>query len=169
MTNREYTALVDKGQFPEDPYVPLDEPFVNTNGAIQNLLLERFTSAAVIRSRAGAIRANHYHKTDWHYAYVVSGAIRYYWRPVGSKEQPKSKVFTAGQMFFSPPLVEHAMAFLDDTVFLTFAKNIRDTAHHEEDVVRVPLITVEWKGVKGFHDPDAIFQFKVDPAALEKK
>jgi dTDP-4-dehydrorhamnose 3,5-epimerase-like enzyme len=140
LTNREFSALVDKGTFPEQVAVPIDAPFVNANGEIHNLLLERFTSVALIRSNPGAIRANHFHKTDWHYSYVQSGEVWYYWRPVGSKERPRHQVFPAGTMFFTPPLVEHAMFFPVDTTFLTFAKNIRDTAHHEEDVVRIPII-----------------------------
>lgn len=143
LTNRAYSALVDGGTYPAEVSVPLDEPFVNQNGKIQNLLLERFTSAAIITSVPGSVRANHYHKTDWHYSYVVSGSIRYFWRPVGSKERPKEQLFIAGTMFFTPPLVEHAMFFPEQSAFITFAKNIRDHAHHEEDVVRVKLIEAQ--------------------------
>ena len=140
VSNREYSRLVDAGNYPEQIDVPLDAPFVNDNGKIQNLLLERFTSAAIITSVAGAVRANHYHKTDWHYSYVVAGAVQYYWRAVGSHESPKSQLFPAGTMFFTPPMVEHAMFFPEASSFITFAKNVRDHEHHESDVVRVKLI-----------------------------
>jgi dTDP-4-dehydrorhamnose 3,5-epimerase-like enzyme len=105
-------------------------------------LLERFTSAAIIESVAGAVRANHYHKTDWHYSYVVKGCVWYYSRPIGSTAAPRHEKFPAGTMFFTPPLIEHAMVFPEPTTFITFAKNIRDEAHHEEDVVRVKLVEV---------------------------
>ena len=143
LSNREFSALVDKGTYPDQVAVPIDEPFANQNGEIFNLLLERFTSVALIRSVAGAVRANHYHKTDWHYSYVQSGSVWYYWRPQGSRERPQHQRFPAGTMFFTPPLVEHAMVFPEETVFLTFAKNIRDQEHHESDVVRVPLVAVQ--------------------------
>ena len=142
LSNREFSALVDKGTFPDQVAVPLDEAFVNANGEIQNLVLERFTSAALIKSVAGSVRANHYHKTDWHYSYVLNGAVWYYWRPVGSQEQPQHQVFGPGTMFFTPPLVEHAMVFPEQTDFLTFAKNVRDHEHHEADLVRVNLVGV---------------------------
>jgi hypothetical protein len=45
-------------------------------------------------------------------------------------------------MFFTPPLVEHAMFFPEPTTFITFAKNVRDHEHHEDDVVRVKLVEV---------------------------
>lgn len=140
LSNREYSALVDKGSYPEQVVIPLDPPFVNQNGEIQNILLERFTSVALITSVAGAVRANHYHLTDWHYAYVVSGRVEYYHRPIGSRERPKHETYAAGQMFFTPPNMEHAMFFPEPTAFLTFAKNVRDHEHHEADLVRVPLI-----------------------------
>lgn len=140
LSNREFSALVDTGRYPDQVAVPLDEPFVNHNGKIQNVLLERFTSAAVISSVPGSVRANHFHKTDWHYSYVISGVVEYYWRACGSKEAPAHARFEAGTMFFTPPLVEHAMFFPEATTFLTLAKNIRDSEHHEEDVVRLGLI-----------------------------
>lgn len=148
LKNRDYTALVEAGLYPEEPEVHIDPPFENKNGEIRNLLLENFRSVALIDSVKGALRANHYHKTDWHYAYVLHGEVAYYWRPLKSEEKPHRKIFKAGQMFFTPPLVEHAMLFLVETQILTFAKNVRDEAHHEEDVVRVPLIQSEEVFVK---------------------
>jgi len=143
LSNREFSALVDKGEYPDQVAVPLDEPFVNQNGQIFNLLLERFTSVGLINSVAGAVRANHYHKTDWHYTYVQSGVVEYYWRALGAKGKPNHQTFPAGTMFFTPPLVEHAMFFPADSAIFTFAKNIRDEKHHEADVVRLPLIAVK--------------------------
>lgn len=140
--NREFSAAVERGEYPAQVLVPLDPPFANANGEITNLLLERFSSAAVISSTPGALRANHFHKTDFHYAFVVSGTVEYFHRPVGSSAAPERCVFTPGQVFFSPPMVEHAMFFPHGGTILTLARNIRDTAHHEEDVVRVELVRV---------------------------
>jgi len=52
---------------PEDVVIPLPPAFVDERGEIQNLAEAAFGSALVITSRPGAIRANHYHKTDYHY------------------------------------------------------------------------------------------------------
>ncbi len=154
MTNREYTALVEKGTFPEDPIVPMDEPFVNQNGSIHNLVTEKFTHVAMLTTPEGAIRANHYHKTDWHYSYVVSGVIGYYHRPAGSKETPKLIICTPGMMVFSPPLVEHAKFFHQDTVYFTFAKNARSEHQtHEDDLVRVPMLKRVWDQKQGLWSP----------------
>ncbi|MEV5494448.1 hypothetical protein AB0M50_03505 [Nonomuraea fuscirosea] len=149
-THAEYTRLVDEEKYPDTPLVPLDEPFVNSSGRILNVLLKRFTSAAWIESNAGSLRANHYHKTDWHYSFVASGTVVYGWRPSGSTALPEVSEFHAGQLFFTPPLVEHVMYFPVPTTFMTFARNLRDHVSHESDVVRVdPLFSVVWSETAG--------------------
>ncbi len=138
--NEEFTAQVEAGKWPKAVLVPLDNNFEDARGVIQNLVLAPMSSAAIITSKKGTIRANHYHKTDWHYAYVISGAIDYYHRPAGSTASPEKLTIRAGQMFFTPPLVEHTMVFPEDTVFLTLAKNVRTHDNHESDLVRVKLV-----------------------------
>jgi quercetin dioxygenase-like cupin family protein len=135
MNNREVTKAIDAGYFPLSANVPLDKPFVDDRGIIQNLLLTPINSVAIITSKAGSIRSNHYHKTDWHYLYVISGSLKYYERDVdGPSQEPI--VVKAGQMIFTPPMAIHKTEFLEDTVMMSFAKNIRDHEHHEQDLVR---------------------------------
>jgi hypothetical protein len=43
-------------------------------------------------------------------------------------------------MFFTPPMVDHAMVFAEDTVFLTLGRNPRDQESYESDVVRIDPI-----------------------------
>lgn len=148
MTNREYTAAVERGEYPDSPLVPVDPGFKNEAGLIQNLLLEKFSSVAVISSVGGSIRSNHYHKTDWHYMYVLSGEMHYYHRPVDMIGHPLLSVFLGGELMFTPPMTIHACYFPVDTVIMTFAKNIRDHAGHEADLVRVKLIEMDGARVK---------------------
>ena len=143
MDNDTYTDMVDGGQWPEDCAVPLDAPFVNANGVIQNLVLKPMTSVAAITSEPGSMRANHYHKTDWHYTYVVEGRVLYFERPVDSEEIPKPRVFNTGKMFFTPPMKEHTMVFPVKTVIVTMARNVRSHESHEADLVRVEFISNE--------------------------
>ena len=126
--------------WPKDVIVPLEKPFIDARGAIQPLVDVDMKSALMISSKKGSVRANHYHKSDWHYCYVVSGTIEYHHRPQGSAEKARSVVVKAGQLFFTPPMVEHAMKFLEDTVFLTLSRNKRDHAHYEEDLIRTELV-----------------------------
>jgi quercetin dioxygenase-like cupin family protein len=141
--NLNYTQLVEKSEFPRQAEVPLDDFFNDARGEITNLLLTPITSVARITSKSGSVRANHYHKTDWHYAFVESGQILYFEREIGSLELPEPAIFKPGQMFFTRPNVEHAMLFPVDSVFYTFAKNIRSHDNHESDLERVSFITPE--------------------------
>ena len=141
--NQQYSQLVDQGNFPSEVTVPLDDFFRDDRGEILNVLLTPITSVARISSKAGTVRANHYHKTDWHYAFVESGQILYFERDIGAVAVPEPRVFNPGQMFFTRPNVEHAMLFSQDSVFYTFAKNVRSHDNHELDLQRVSFVTPE--------------------------
>jgi dTDP-4-dehydrorhamnose 3,5-epimerase-like enzyme len=123
--------------------VPIDSGFIDARGEIKNLLLTPITSVAEIRSVRGAVRANHYHLTDWHYAYVLSGQVLYFERDIDSTDMRTPTEINPGQMFFTPPMREHAMLFTQDSVIMTFAKNIRSHDNHESDLVRVNFVTPE--------------------------
>lgn len=130
----------EKASWPKDPLVALEAPFSDARGDIQPLVDEMMKSAVMISSKKGSLRANHYHKTDWHYCYVVSGTIEYFHRPTGSDQEPERLLVKAGEMVFTPPMVDHAMKFPEDTVFLTLSRNPRNQEAYESDVVRVEVI-----------------------------
>lgn len=127
-------------QWPKDVIVPLEPAFVDARGAIQPLVDLPMESCVLISSKKGTVRANHYHQTDWHFCYVLSGSIEYYHRPHGSERVPEKVVIGSGQMFFTPPMVDHAMVFPEDTVFLTLGRNSRVQEVYEADVIRIPPI-----------------------------
>ena len=135
--------------WPINPLVDMEKPFVDVRGSIQPLVDSLMKSAVMIESKAGSLRANHYHKTDWHYCYVISGKIEYYYKKLNANEKPKLIVVEKGHMIFTPPLVEHCMKFPVDTLFLTLSRNPRDQKTYESDVVRVNLIdasdSIAWK------------------------
>jgi quercetin dioxygenase-like cupin family protein len=132
-----------KDSWRQDPVIALREPLTDGRGLIQPLVsLEepRIQSAVWIESKRGAVRANHYHKRDWHYCYVVSGSIEYYHRPTNSDQEPEKTVIKAGELFYTPPMVEHAMVFPEDTAFLTLSGGTRIQKDYESDLVRVNLV-----------------------------
>ena len=135
--------------WPKHPLVNLEKPFVDLRGSIQPLVDSIMKSAIMIHSKAGSLRANHYHKTDWHYCYVISGKINYYYKDLNSDKKPDLLIVDKGNMVFTPPLVEHCMKFPEDTVFLTLSRNPRDQETYESDVIRTNLIdssdSISWK------------------------
>jgi dTDP-4-dehydrorhamnose 3,5-epimerase-like enzyme len=130
----------EKERWPKEVIVPLPDPFVDARGAIQPLVDEDMKSCVLISSKKGTVRANHYHKTDWHYCYVMMGKIEYYHRPTGSDTPPEKVMVEAGQMFFTPPMVDHSMVFSEEAVFITWGRNSRLQEVYEADVVRIDPI-----------------------------
>jgi dTDP-4-dehydrorhamnose 3,5-epimerase-like enzyme len=126
--------------WPAGVLVDLSKPFADERGSIQPLVDMKMESCVLITSKKGTVRANHYHQTDWHFCYVLSGEIEYYHRPHGSAKRPAKVVIEAGQMFFTPPLVDHAMVFPKDTIFLTWGRNSREQEVYEADVRRIAPI-----------------------------
>ena len=126
--------------WPTKPLVDLEKPFIDNRGSIQPLVDLLMKSAVMIHSKAGSLRANHYHKTDWHYCYVIYGKINYFHKELNSNKEPELLVVEKGRMVFTPPLVEHCMKFPEDTLFLTLSRNPRDQETYEADVVRTNLI-----------------------------
>ena len=115
-------------------------PFNDDRGQILNILDEQIGSVSRIESRAGAVRADHYHKTDWHYCLLESGEVNYFHRPVGSLALPEHFTFGVGELFYTPPMFEHTMVFTKDSVMWCFAKNPRFSANYEADTVRIPTL-----------------------------
>jgi len=145
MTDVKLTPITDeeKKTWPAHGVVKLEKPFVDGRGSIQPLVDIMMKSAVMIESKAGSLRANHYHKTDWHYCYVVSGTIEYLHRPTGSDQEPEVILVNEGEMVFTPPMIDHGMRFPVDTVFLTLSRNPRDQESYEADVVRVDMVSTD--------------------------
>lgn len=134
VTNEERQA------WPKGVIVPLEEPFVDPRGQILPLVDLPMESCVLINSKKGSVRANHYHQTDWHFCYVVSGSIEYHHRPHGSTARPEKVTVRQGQLFFTPPMVDHAMVFPEDTTFLVLGRNSRAQEVYEADVIRIPAL-----------------------------
>ncbi len=123
-----------------DTIVPLREPFRDERGEILNLLDLPCQSAAVITSVRGAVRGNHYHQTDAHYAWLQSGGLVYAHRPVGSTQPPQQWTIRSGAMFYTPPRYEHIMIFTEPSVMFVLARNSRTAERYEADTTRIPSL-----------------------------
>ena len=116
---------------------------LNTMGAGSSVLR--------ITSKKGTVRANHYHQKDSHICYLVSGKIRYVERKVMPESTPEDPVIAEeatqeewtiepGQLFYTEPMVAHAMEFVEDSEFLAITPRSGDEAEYENDIIRVTLI-----------------------------
>lgn len=124
----------------DTPRVPLPDAFEDARGRIQTLVDGGIQSVQVITSKANTVRANHFHKTDSHYMYVISGSMKYYHRPAGDRSTPAMVLIRQGEMVYTPPLVEHAVEFPEDTVFINITGKTREQKSYEDDLVRIELL-----------------------------
>lgn len=127
----------ERQSWPANPLSNLTAEFTDDRGEIVPILDTVMKSALMIHSAKSAVRANHYHKTDWHYCYFIKGKAEYIFRPVGSDETPSVLRVEAGQMIFTPPMIEHAVVFTDASSMLTLSRNPRTQELYEADIVRI--------------------------------
>jgi dTDP-4-dehydrorhamnose 3,5-epimerase-like enzyme len=121
------------------PKISLAPPFADPRGAIQPIMDSDFKSAQLITSVRGSLRANHYHRQDSHYMFVVAGSFNYYWRAAGSDEPLQMLRVGSGELIFTPAMVEHLAEFLEDTSFVNFSDQRRGQEAYEADIVRLQL------------------------------
>lgn len=145
MSDWRTTVIDDPSQWPKDHLVPLEPAHTDERGGIQCLVNFPVKNTSLITSKKGTVRSNHYHVTDWHYMYILSGQVDYYYRPTNSNQEPTKIVLNKGDMVFTPPMEDHATVFTEDTVLLAMSRNPRDQEAYESDVKRIVLI-----------DPDTI-------------
>ncbi len=120
------------------PAVMLDhEPFVNDAGKITNIAFGEFRCVSLIESNAGAWRSKHWHKTDSHVLYVLSGVMHYWERELDGEYELHPRVLLKGESVFTGPRKVHKTYFPVATVLVSASSNPRDTESHEADLVRV--------------------------------
>lgn len=117
--------------------IPLGLCIDDPRGAIQNILVDdRMNHIALISSRAGTVRGNHYHPTDRQYIYVLTGSLESYSVPVSGRTGDVRRITVpAGELLYCPPMVAHAYLFLSDCQFLNIDCDPRDPARYAEHTI----------------------------------
>ena len=103
-------------------------PFQDKRGRIDNYELPYPVNMAnIITSKEGEIRANHYHPEQTQQCLVVLGKyLSVYLDLTKPGSALKSQIVGAGDLEVMPPMVAHAMIFLEDTTFLNLVGGNRD-------------------------------------------
>jgi len=132
--------LDDESMWPEDSKIELEEKHIDDRGYIQSLVNFPMKNLSLIFTKKGSIRSNHFHHSDWHYMYVLSGSFEYYYRKHGSSQEPKKTIFKEKEMVFTPPMEDHTCLFLEDTTLIVVSRNPRDQETYESDVERINML-----------------------------
>lgn len=110
-------------------------------GIIDRLGEGPWQSVLRITSKKGTVRANHYHKYDSHLCFLERGKMRYVHRPADDERATlQEEIIEAGQLFYTPPMVVHAMHFLEDSVFYALTPRSGEQSDYENDIIRVTLV-----------------------------
>jgi uncharacterized RmlC-like cupin family protein len=115
--------------------VPLEQGFIDNRGKILPIEHE-LANVQIIWSNKGAMRGPHYHITDTHAIYLISGELDYYWRNHGEDTIHKEKII-AGQKFTTGPDIDHEMIFNEDSIMVVITKYKRDPLSYDRDIVKI--------------------------------
>ena len=115
--------------------VPVEQGFTDDRGTILPLTHDD-ANVQMIWSKAGALRANHYHKTDTHTCYLVTGEMMFYWRNHGENTIHREH-FKQGDMFKTGPLIDHEMVFETDSIMVVISEHKRDADTYDQDIVKI--------------------------------
>lgn len=106
-------------------------------------LLENVSIRSIlyITCKKGSIRANHIHKKDSHYSYLLKGSMKYFYKKGEAKSSPvKSIIVRKNEMVYTSPMETHAMKFLENSIFLAFTTEKRSRNKYEKGLKRIVLV-----------------------------
>lgn len=109
-------------------------------GEIIKVAEDKIASVLLINSKKGSVRANHYHRWDTHYMYLIKGKMRYVTRILKKGAGKKSVILNPGDMVFTPSRLAHAMVALEDSQFLAITRRSRKQKNYENDIVRYEVV-----------------------------
>ncbi len=101
---------------------------------------------AIINSKKGVFRGDHYHKFTIQHMLMTKGSLRYYYRQVDEdNSKVKSAVVQEGEMVSTPPNEVHALEILENNQFIVFSEGKRGGQDYESDTYRVTPTLIEKK------------------------
>ena len=111
----------------------------DSRGEILSIVDAKIQNVSIITSNANIIRSNHYHKKDFHFMYVLEGAIDYFYKELNTNEIKYIKI-SQGETIFTPNLEIHATYFPVKTSLIVSSGFPRDQETYENDTVRVDFL-----------------------------
>ena len=113
--------------------------FRDERGYLLKILDKGFSSCIEIFSKKGSIRANHYHKEDEHFCYILKGEILFFYRNRKKGSKLNFKIMQKGDLFFTTYDQDHMAYFLKTTHFLSYSSRKRSKIDYENDLVRLNM------------------------------
>ena len=112
--------------------------FKDDRGEIADVFYnENINHVAIISSKKGSIRGNHYHKLTVQHTLVIKGKMQYWYKSLDPDSKALSININAGEMVTSLPNQIHALMALEDNECLVFTEGVRGGHDYEKDTYRV--------------------------------
>ncbi|MSS74266.1 hypothetical protein EXS72_01360 [Candidatus Pacearchaeota archaeon] len=92
---------------------------------------------AIITSKKGVRRGDHYHKETTQHMLMTKGSLIYVYRPVDKSQPVKYILAKEGQLVSTPPFEMHTLLFPEDNEFIVFSSGIRGGQDYEKDTYRI--------------------------------
>ena len=118
----------------------IDIAFHDQRGDITNVFEGRIEHVALITSKKGSVRANHYHQEDLQYIYLLSGEYESHCCDVRNPSKKQVLKVKPGDIVETPPFIAHAQKFTKDSVFLALTTQQRESGKYEEDTIAYQVI-----------------------------
>lgn len=115
--------------------------FSDKRGIIANILEKPICHVAIITSKKGSVRANHYHPKQFQYVYLISGKYESISKSLKAKNAKKQKIVVKpGNLVITPPMIAHAMRFLQDSIMLNLTTGQRYNRNFERHTKKYKLV-----------------------------
>src|SRR3989338_8463046 len=118
----------------------IDPAIKDVRGEITNVFEGRIEHIALITSKKGTVRANHYNKQDHQFIYLVSGAFESHSVDINNTSKRQVLEIGPGDIVETPALIAHAQKFTEDSVFLALTTRQREQGKYEEDTIAYPVV-----------------------------
>ena len=116
-------------------------------GDIFNLFEGRIEHIALVTSKEGSVRGNHYHKEDHQYIYLISGEFESHSCDIRNPSKKQVLKAKSGDLIDTPPSIAHAQKFTKDSVFLALTTCQRESGKYEQD-------TIAYQVIDGYLNPE---------------
>lgn len=130
----EIANYFSNADFKSFPKIKIPQSYLDNRGAIINIADGNLGDVAIINSKAGAVRANHVHSSDWHLSYCLSGSLGYSF--VNKSGNVETSTILTGDLFFTPSGVPHRMDFLEDCSLVVVSRNSRKSDKYDTDTAK---------------------------------
>lgn len=126
---------------PNETVKKIEPSFEDERGAIANILEEPISHVAIITSKKGSVRGNHYHPEQIQYEYLISGSYESVSKDIRNEDsEEERRTVKAGHLVITPPMVAHAMRFMEDSIMLNLTTGKRDSDKLQEHTKKYKLI-----------------------------